>query len=115
MEKNALSRFGFPVGPQGDVIVRTSLKDSTTSYAFLVGWSVISQSLQILGQEKKTFTYALVSLASFLYPHLLHEILKFLVSTQAQDFLATTGRISGLQRGLNDEEERLEFVGFRAG
>ena len=81
----------------------------------LVGWTVFSQGLQILGQEKKTFAHAFVLLSSFLYLSVLHEILKFVVSAQTQHFLAAAGRIPSPQRRLNDEEERLEFIGFRAG
>ena len=81
----------------------------------LVGWSVFPQGLQIFGQEKKTFAHAFVLLASFLYLSVLHEILKFVVSAQTQHFLAAAGRIPSPQRRLNDQEERLEFIGFRAG
>ena len=80
-----------------------------------VSWTVFPQGLQIFGQEKKTFAHASVLLASFLYLSVLHEILKFVVSAQTQHFLAAAGRIPGPQRRLNDEEERLEFIGFRAG
>ena len=35
--------------------------------ALLVGWIVFPQGLHVLVQEKKTFSHAFVSLASFLY------------------------------------------------
>ena len=73
------------------------------------------QGFQIFGQEKKTFAHAFVLLASFLYLSVLDEILKFVVSAQTQDFLAAADRIPSPQPRLNDEEERLEFIGSRAG
>jgi hypothetical protein len=81
----------------------------------LVVWTAFPLGLQLFGQEKKTFAHAFVLLASSLYLSVLHEILKFVVSAQTQHFLAAAGRIPSPQRRLNDEEEHLEFIGFRAG
>ncbi len=78
-------------------------------------WTVFPQGLQIFGQEKKTFAHAFVLLASFQYLSVLHKILKLVVSAQTQDFLAAADRIPSSQPRLNDEEERLEFIGFRVG
>ena len=72
-----------------------------------MGWTDFPQSLQILGQEKKILAHAFVLFSSFLYLSVFHEILKFVVSAQAQHFLAAADRIPSPQRCLNDEEERL--------